>query len=128
MRHLSSALLLGAIAWSFNAHAQTHEVTLSWEPSTQHTDGTAITGLVTYNLYAGISGQAANRVQANITGTSVKRTAIPANVWCWHVRAVVNGVESDPSQIVCADFTAPKKPKSPVNVRFNPSIPNQVAP
>lgn len=123
-----------ACAFFSRVFAQTvtphNEANLSWNAVTTYDNFAVITDPVTYSIYAGLKGQPKTRVQAGITGTSSKRSNIPAGIWCWTVRAVVNGVESEDSGEICKDANPPAiplKPAKPEDFKFSPPDPRAVS-
>lgn len=103
------------------AFAQTispYSASLSWTAPTANTDGSAITGSLTYNIYQGASGAlGATPVQTGITTTSATITAglsAGATV-CFAVTAVEGGVESAQSAQACKTFPKPV-PVSPTGL------------
>lgn len=87
------------------AYAAGPQVSLGWTAPTLNTDGTTITGPMTYNLYqAPASGQPFVKIQTGITGPSavVSSGVSPGTVPCFTVTAVVAAMESAQSAQVCA--------------------------
>lgn len=86
---------------------------VSWTPPTTNTDGTAITGAITYNLYQGLAG-ALVKVQSGLSGVSVTVTAglTVGTTQCFSVTAVVAAQESGQSTPACILIPLPK-PNAP---------------
>lgn len=79
--------------------------TINFTPSTQNTDGTAIDGPVTYNLYQGIKGAAKTKVgTVAATGTTINTGLANGVEYCWEVTAVARGNESARSNEACKSF------------------------
>jgi hypothetical protein len=91
------AFLLALIA-SVAVAAATHVA--SWTAPITNTDGTAITGTLTYNVYNGAKG--AETLQGNVTATSASVTGP-----CVYVTAVEGTTESAPSNEVCLHYANP---------------------
>jgi hypothetical protein len=73
-----------------SAQTASTSVTLSWTAPTKNTDGSAITGTLTYNLYQGPAAGPFVKVASNITGTSDVVTSLSAGN-CFAVTAVETG-------------------------------------
>jgi hypothetical protein len=102
-------LLFGLTVASF-ALAQTipPTVAVSWTAPTTNTNGSTITGAITYNLYVGGTGVAplVTVQQKGITLTHVPATGVvPGTTMCFAVTAVVGGVESAQTTPVCTAIT-----------------------
>jgi hypothetical protein len=113
MRNLACIAI--ALLGSTLATAQTipsNVANLSWKAVTVYDDFAVIVDPVTYNVYAGVKGAAKSRVATGLTATAVTRSGVPVGVWCWHVTAVVNGVESIPSAEACKEIKVPAPPAS----------------
>ena len=103
-------LAVAALARPALLHAQIPgTTTLTWNAPTTFTDGTPITGAITYNVYAGGITGALTKVVSNLTGTS--NAVVNATQPCYAVSAVVAGVESALSPSACV-----KIPGSPGTV------------
>lgn len=93
------------------AQSATTTVTVSWIAPTQNTDGSSITGTVSYNLYEGASVTGPwTMVQTQLSATSEQLTTISAGS-CFAVTAVVNKVESTMAPAVCIE-----QPKAPTGL------------
>lgn len=92
------------------------QAAVSWVAPTLNTDGTAISGPITYNVYQGLTG-ALVKVLSNLTTTSTVITTglTPGSSQCFAVSAVVNGAESAQSAFMCATIPNPI-PGSPTTV------------
>lgn len=88
-------------------------ITLGWVAPTQNTDGSAITGALTYNLYS-VTSTGSTSLQTGITGTTNQRTNLNAGTPCYSLTAVVNGLESAPTVPVCVAVVA--GPNAPTSV------------
>lgn len=77
--------------------------TLNWTVPTTNTDGSAITGPVTYNVYKGTQGQTVKPLlTSGLTGTSYTAANLAGGTTvCFNVTAVVGGVESAYSNEGC---------------------------
>jgi len=99
--------------------AQAQTATLSWTAPTTFTNGSAISGTITYNLYAGVQGSTLAKIQSAITTattTVTGSTSLPAGTTvCFAVTAVVAGVESAQSAQACAAVPLP-----------TPGVPTQI--
>lgn len=99
--------------------AGTPSAVLSWVAPTTFTDGSPLTGTVTYNVYQGPTGAET----LTTTGvTALTWSANPASLTagssiCWTVTAVVGGVESAPSNEVCKSFPKVSSPPSTLTVK-----------
>lgn len=86
---------------------------VSWTAPTTNTDGSAIAGTVTYNLYQGLSG-ALVKVQSAVASTSTTVTTglTAGTTQCFAVTAVANGMEGPQSTSACAavPFSVPGAP------------------
>lgn len=105
---------LGAIA-----HAQTYPTTpnivatkhpgwtvhWTWVAPTQNTDGTAVSGVLTYDVYMSTGG-AFTKIASALTTTGYAETNLPAGIPCIYVIANESGantIPSPPSEIVCVN-------------------------
>lgn len=114
MRYFSAILLaLSATV----AMAATLSSTLTWTAPTGNTDGTAVSGTLTYNLYEGPSATAlsASPAQTGITtlGEATALGAAPGATACFAVTAVEGGQESAQSNVSCKTFPA-SIPNAPI--------------
>lgn len=84
------------------ALAQSTSAVLSWSAVTTFTDGKPVTGPVTYNVYSYQKSDPGKAYLVRSTDQlTTTRTGVSPGEWCWLVRAVVAGVESDPSPSAC---------------------------
>lgn len=91
--------------------------TLNWVAPTANTDGSPITGTVTYNIYQGASAITLAKVQSGVTGTSTTVTTglTPGTNEFFSVTAVVNGQES--AEVVPVSVAIPQLvPKAPTGL------------
>ena len=118
-------LLLFALLAAVPAFAQsatpTVTSTIAFVAPTQNTDGSAISGAVTYNVYAAAQGTTPVKVASGVTSDPttyvVPITTIPyGTTECFALTTVNNGVESAlSSPLACKTFTPPT-PGAPTNV------------
>lgn len=95
--------------------AQTATVTI--KPPTTNTDGSAITGAITYNIYQGPKAGPFTKTVAG-TATTVNTIASLTAGTCFEASAIVGGTESGPSAITCL-----LQPNSPgITVTLNVTI------
>lgn len=119
MKKLFLALML-ALTVSAVAPAATAPVTtVNWLKSTTNTDGSAIVGAVTYQLYVGAIGK---EVKFGNPVTSPpyilnNPAPTPGTQVCVRVTATANGVESDLSDEACTMIPA-LKPNAPTQVKI----------
>jgi hypothetical protein len=83
-------------------------VTLNWTAPTTNTDGSPITGAVTYDVYQGASAAALTKVQSGLTTTTATVTAglTPGAEEFFSVTAVAEGSESAQEAPVSAAIPA----------------------
>lgn len=99
---LIAGALLALIAGT--ALAAPPVATVTWTPPTTHTDGSTIAaGVLTYNLYQGLTG-AEVKVQSGLTVASATVTAglTAGTTQCFTVTAIEAGVEGAQSAEACA--------------------------
>lgn len=80
-------------------------VTLNWPAPTLNTDGSALTGSLTYNLYQGPKAGPVTKVASGLTGTSTVLSTLTAGACFWLSAVEVlpgNTVESTPTGPICA--------------------------
>lgn len=83
-------------------------VTVAWVAPTLNTDGTSITGALTYQLYVGASGKEASFGKPVLASpTVITPTPAPGSSVCVQVTAIANGVESDRSAEACTTIPYP---------------------
>lgn len=107
------AVALAGVAFAFTS------LTASWVAPTTDINGVALTGPVTYQLYAGGPGkEVAYGSPVSSPGELVQPTA--AGTLCVTVTAIVGGLQSDPTGEVCTVVAAPPvvaaKPKAPTGL------------
>ena len=107
------SLLLAGISV---AKATPPQAALSWVAPTANTDGTPITGTITYNIYQGLTG-ALVKVQSNVTGLAATITTglTGGTTQCFAVTAVVASQESAQSAPACAAIPL-STPNAPTTV------------
>lgn len=91
---------------------------ISFDPSTHYTDGTAIPSdkIVAYDLYQGVKGEEKLLVATiTETATTVTTGLQYATEYCWHVIAVVDQVQSEPSNEACKQM-GPAPAPNPVTI------------
>lgn len=109
-------ICLVAMLWSVPLWAA-NTATLSWGAVTQYTDGSAITGPVTYSVYWGVQGAAKTLLQSGVTATGLAVSAglQSGTTVCFEVTATAGGQESARSSEACKTFP-PQVPTAPVLV------------
>lgn len=75
--------------------------TITWSAPTANTDGSAITGVISYKVFGGKQGASRLQIAAPGNTSFIHRDLVGGDTWCYHVTAVVNGQESIPSNVVC---------------------------
>ena len=101
-------LILCVFAPALRAQSATTQVTLSWTVPTQNTDGTSISGTISYNLYEATSSSGPwTKVQGELAATTEQLSTIAAGN-CFAITAVVAGIESGMSSAACIE-----QPKAP---------------
>lgn len=98
--------------------ATTHSAAVSWTAPTTNTDGSAITGTLTYTLYQGTQPATGTAtlasVQTGLTAASATVTTglTAGSTQCFAVTATANGVASAQSGQACAaiPFSTPGVP------------------
>lgn len=99
------------------ALAQSPSVQLNWNAVTAYTDGSAITGTVTYSAYE--VGTPNTLIGEGLTGTNWTYSGSfePGKTYCFVVTATVGGVEGAVSNQACKSFAAaPKVPSAPTGL------------
>ena len=93
-------IAVAAIKAAIGQTAASTAITLTWMAPTTNTDGSAIAGPITYNIYSGATktGTMA-KVVSGLTAT--QNLAANPTQPCYSVTAVVNGLESAQSGVVC---------------------------
>ncbi len=74
---------------------------LVWNAVTRNADGSVVKGPVTYEVYA--YGQERALV-VGLTECVYRFYKLPPGTACWYVRAVVNGMASGISNVVCKEI------------------------
>lgn len=101
MKHLW--LLLAFLALP----AYATDLTLNWTAPTKNTDGTPITGVLSYNIYGGACGSMLALLTSGITTTTNVRANVNPGNWGYAVSAVVASQESAQTAPVCTTVAAP---------------------
>ena len=97
------------VSWINVAHAQSASVSIRWTAPTAHTDGSAITASLTYNVYSGAKGAPKTKLGSTTAGATTF-TASTTIGSCFAVTAVESGVgESAQSDELCTS-APPNKP------------------
>lgn len=109
--------LLALIALPALAQTTGPTAVLTWTAPTSNTDGTSITGPLTYNVYQGTSPTTLTKVASNVTATtnSITTGLSDGVTYYWSVTAVVGGVESAQSLPVSKQFS-PGTPSAVINL------------
>lgn len=87
------------------ARAQYNEAVLQVTPPDKHTDGSPIVNAITYR-WEKQSGTAWSSL-ATTTVPTYKQTGLSVGTHCYRARAIVNGVQSEPSNTGCKTVTQP---------------------
>jgi len=95
--------LLIALMLPFSAFAGT--ATLNWTAPTTNTDGSPITGALTYRVYGALQGSTKALIGTGIS--PYVHTQVPTGTFCYAVTAVVAGIESAQTPEVCRVIPAP---------------------
>lgn len=88
--------------------------TLTWTAPTLNTDGTAITGAITYKVYGALQGQT-KLLLGSPTLLTFTHSPPPGGTWCYDVTASVSAQESAHTTEVCKLIPLPI-PNPPTNV------------
>ena len=82
--------------------------TISFTAPTKNTDGTAVTGPLTYNVYQGVASGAEVKVASGAAGSPIQiNTGLsPNTTYYWYVTVVEGTGESGASNEVCKSFPA----------------------
>lgn len=78
---------------------------------TKNTDGTTISGAITYSIYGGRTGETKTKL-ATGTACDFTRTSVATGVQEYYVTATVGGIESAPSNTASVTV-APPTPNAP---------------
>lgn len=80
---------------------------VNFSAPTKNTDGTSISGALTYNVYQGTAPGAEIKVASGVSGTPIViNTGLqPSTSYYYQVTAVVGGIEGPLSNEVCKGFT-----------------------
>jgi hypothetical protein len=105
-------MLMGAAS----AQGAGNTAALAWTAPTVNTDGSALTGALTYNIYQGAKGAEVKSVSGVTTTTyTVSSGLTDGSTVCWYVTAVEGGQESASSAEVCKTFP-PAIPQAPASL------------
>lgn len=121
--HAQAAQPVAQASVAIAATAAAPSVQLTWVAPTTNTDGTAITGAISYNLFQGTGASASScvvgttPVQSGLSSTSVTVTAglTDGTTACFAVTAVVGGQMSADSNVADKTFPA-ATPMAPTNL------------
>lgn len=107
----------------------TATATITYVAPTKNTDGSAITGAITYNIYAAVQGATPVKIGSGITGPSyvftTPLTSVPAAgvTECFALTSVVAGFESVlSSPLACKLIAAPLIPNGPSSITITISF------
>lgn len=106
-KKLLKSVLFAALVAFFGAGAawgQTHTATLSWVDTQNPTTATTYTVYRATGLCSGTP--AFSKLASSVTGTTYADATVIAGNYCYQVTAVVNGVESAPSNQALAPVPA----------------------
>lgn len=94
---------------------------LTWTPPTKNTDGSNITGAITYKVYRGSQG-AAKSVLATVATAAYNDASAPdGTTQCYTVSAVVAAIESAQTAEACKVFPLPT-PNPPTNLTVTVAV------
>lgn len=108
------AAALGALSMCVEARAGT--ITTTVRAPSLYTDGTKIEAPIKYRLEGNYDGQQPIVVTSDLP--SFKLTDMAAGRWCNRVFAVVNGVDSDPTDTACVTVPAAPAPVKKPNPAY----------
>lgn len=98
--------LVVLFAFAITAEAA-NQATITFTAPSKRTDGSSITGALSYEVWQGLKGQAKTKI-GTITATNTTVTAglLGGNEYCWHVVAIEAGnpKPSDPPSDGCKAF------------------------
>lgn len=116
-RTLCLLLFLLAVTGSEAQTATPQQFSITWTAPTANTDGTPISGPISYQLYAGAPGQEV-KFGAPVTSPPYLINPVPAagTTECVQITAIVAGVESAKTPEICAGIPA-LSPAPPSNVK-----------
>lgn len=104
---IALTFLLVVLAWCATANAQTaRTATITFTAPTTRTDGSAITGALSYEVWQGLKGGTKTKVSTITTSaTTINTGLVGGREYCWHVVAVeAGGGSSVPSNEACKAF------------------------
>lgn len=100
--------ILVGLALSFLAvAAHAADVRVTCTAPTKNTDGSNITGAISYSIYGGLQGQTKTKLASGATACDFTRTNVALGVQEYYVTATVGGIESAPSQTASVTITPP---------------------
>lgn len=102
-------LVIGVPAWgqcASGASGVAPSATITFTPPLKNTDGTAISGAVSYNVYQGTSPGGEVKVSSGAVGSPISLTTGLSSgaTYYWYITAVVGGVEGAASNEACKSF------------------------
>jgi hypothetical protein len=106
MKNLVAALLL-VFACAASAQTASRTATITFTAPTTRTDGSAITGTMSYQVWQGLKGGTkALAGTINNTTATITTGLQGGREYCWHVVAIESGnsVQSVPSNEACKAF------------------------
>lgn len=113
-------LVLAALLLASPCFAQTGTAELTCTPPTQNTDGTSISGAITYKFYRGTTATSQTTASAVQSSCAFTFTGLAVGTHFFSAAAVVGGVESARSNVVSKTITAPvPNPPSGLTVTAN---------
>lgn len=108
---LVSALLVGAMIMTFVAFAvraqAARQAVIQYTAPTTRTDGSTISGALSYEIWQGIKGAPKTRIGTiSSLQTTIDTGLLGGTEYCWHVIAIEagNAVKSLPSNEACKVF------------------------
>lgn len=113
---LIAVMAIGVLA-TMRANAQAgRTATITFTAPTTRTDGTSITGALSYEVWQGLKGGTKTKVSTiTSSATTITTGLLGGNEYCWHVVAVeAGGGSSVPSNEACKAF--PQSPPSTVTI------------
>lgn len=97
--------------------------TFNWAAPTTFTDGTTISGAITYSIYS-VGGANPVLLQAGLTSPTSTRTNLSAGTPCYAITSTVNGAESVLSQTIA--LLVAEVPGPPKTVTCTITLPTSV--
>lgn len=102
---LLGVMLFGCLQLAYAQEART--ATITFTAPTTRTDGSNITGALSYEVWQGLKGQPKTRVSTiTSSATTISTGLLGGNEYCWHVVSVEagNSSKSAPSNEACKAF------------------------